>query len=318
MKKLACVLLVLSAVLPVYRVSETQDDSVSKNENNVTEKTPLNKGESHADKVNKDTFKNSFSEKPEKRFNVERDGSVNKQNNDEEVLEQSPSDENFNHVFDESQTGPKGFSSVYPSRPEILYKKSLKSAEQGDARSQYSVSKALKECIGVPDFDGIKELEYRGDVIIDSQLSAKLYRDAEFCKKMHAMMSTEAMQEASEKWYKQSLINKDKMALAQHWFRNMKNFSKQQAENILLDALYYGDNEIYILIAMYYARYDVENSIRQKAWDLVYCVKADHCNEKNAKLMYKSELFAYEFEEIVALTDVLLEKIERRELVALD
>ncbi|PIE39962.1 MAG: hypothetical protein CSA51_03245 [Gammaproteobacteria bacterium] len=229
--------------------------------------------------------------------------------------DEAPYNDDYSDIYQE--IGPKGVASIYPELPHELYSENLERAKQGDPVSQYRVSKALKECTGVPDYEYIDELKNQGELIIDQELDDKLYRDAAFCEAMFAIVPREKIKEEYTKWFNKALLNGDKMALAQHWSENMESFDKERARAILLDALYYGDNRIYAFISYYYAYYFAGDIVDEKAWEMVHCAAIQICDEKRLLEMYEHSFHLYEYEEIVALSNKLTRKINERASVTL-
>lgn len=218
----------------------------------------------------------------------------------------------FNDIRLEVSVPPPGTGNIHPLTPEALYLAHIDNARQGDAESQYQVTRALNECLRTPPPEGMSQIRDRVGPALATQVEAAI----EFCKPLWELVPHARIREEHQHWFDQALLQEHPVAQSLYWGQHTDAFDQAQVKGFLERALMHNDPETYSLVGSYYAKFEQDRH-QAISWHYVNCILGDFCNREIFTEHLESFLSARDIEDAIREGQALIEKIKNKQAIEL-
>ena len=183
------------------------------------------------------------------------------------------------------ETSTLGLASIYPKSPLELYLNNIEKAELGDAKSQYFVARAIRECQGAAKESQIQELASEN---LDENMMKIIKAQSSYCKDIiEALPSININNWNSHyEWLVEAKENGNADAMA--WYMNLHpdQFNQEQALDILSNAFNSGESDdffVYSNALTYISSYVPDSDILRESWKLAICKVRSMCDQSVMK-----------------------------------
>lgn len=159
--------------------------------------------------------------------------------------------------------------------PWVTYLEHIQAAEAGNPTAQFEISRVLFECKGLPTQ---AELDaYITEGVLDAAMGAEVQLKLSRCHELITNIGHDRIDEWHN-WQKKSAEAGYPLALGREVVFHPGKYSPDEARDVMLALVGQDDEEIYLVVASYYANFREDQHIEYEAWLRLACEQQGPCN----------------------------------------